>query len=267
MKSLVRSLTVMSYCMVRPITWMGMLARARRRVARWALDGAETDQRLAQEHTAASRWCAERAVKPMELRECLPFDFRAESLGTLFPHELKLAKDLHAECPVTFGGAGHLDLLYSLARAIDARRVVETGVGFGWSSLALLLAINENGDDASLWSVDFPYLSEWDSRWTGAAVPRNMTSQWYLIRAADRQGLPLALRQCTPLDFAHYDSDKSASGRLFAYGQIWQALRTGGVLVSDDIGDNFAFKSFAEHVGRKPTVVGRDSKYQGILIK
>ncbi len=54
---------------------------------------------------------------------------------------------------------------------------------------------------------------------------------------ADREGLPRALREAAPVDLAHYDSDKSPQGRAFAYAAIWQALREGGILVSDDVGD------------------------------
>ena len=267
MRSLVRTIEVMWYCSNRPITWMGVLARVRRRIARWILSSAGTRTRSAEERTAAVDWCAERSLRLEELSDALPFDFTVENLGISFPQELEAANDVMDVCPVRFGGAGHIDLLHSLARAIEARRVVETGVAFGWSSLALLLAIKDGGDKATLWSVDFPYFSEWDTRWIGAAVPRNVRSHWHLIRAADRQGLPVALRHCIPVDLAHYDSDKTARGRFFGYWRMWKALRNGGVLVSDDVGDNLAFKSFAEQVGRTAVVVARDGKYQGILVK
>ena len=84
---------------------------------------------------------------------------------------------------------------------------------------------------------------------------------------ADRQGLPKALQAASPVDLAHYDSDKSLAGRLYGYSTMWQSLRRGGVLVSDDIGDNLAFKEFAQMVARPPVVVECDGKFQGILVK
>ena len=216
----------------------------------------------------ANTWCAEHAVNEMEgLAHCLPFRFIPMKLSRRFPQQLHLANELLAACPVKFGGSSYMDLIYSLARAIEARRMVETGVAFGWSSLALLLALQDRDNDSLLCSVDLPYLSEWTTDWVGAAVPQELRPRWHVYRMADRQGLPRALRRSYPVDLAHYDSDKSPHGRLFGYGAIWQSLRQGGVLVSDDIGDNLAFIRFAEQVGKTAIVVSWNHKYQGILIK
>ena len=46
------------------------------------------------------------------------------------------------------------------------------------------------------------------------------------------------------LDLCHYDSDKSYYGRRWAYPKLWEALKTGGIFISDDIQDNWAFKEF-----------------------
>ncbi len=84
---------------------------------------------------------------------------------------------------------------------------------------------------------------------------------------ADLEGLPRALREAGPVDLAHYDSDKTSEGRAFAYPALWRSLREGGILVSDDVGDNLEFKRFAEKVERSPLVVQWNGKFQGILIK
>ena len=139
-------------------------------------------------------------------------------------------------------------------------------VAYGRSSLALLLAI-QNHEEAVLYSVDLPYLDRQSDEWVGVAVPESLRSRWQLRRAADRQGLPWALRRAQPVDLGHYDSDKTAAGRAFGYGAMWRAMRTGGVLVSDDVGDNLAFRRFAESVGRTPVIVSWGGKYQGLLMK
>lgn len=56
------------------------------------------------------------------------------------------ARQRPAECPPKMGRAGDLELLYGLVRCFGARRVVETGVAYGWSSLAILLALSYQGD-------------------------------------------------------------------------------------------------------------------------
>jgi predicted O-methyltransferase YrrM len=221
---------------------------------------------LAQERTLAEEWCASRAVSLHELADLLPFEFVLRDPKSEHPAVFETAGRRVEACPERLGGAGNLSLLYSLAKAVHARSIVETGVAYGWSSLALLLAIRETAG-ATLMSVDLPYLTMRNDDWVGVAVPHDLRAQWRLLRMADREGLPEAIRLAGTIDFAHYDSDKSPEGRLFAYNLIWRALRPGGVFVSDDIGDNLAFKNFSQGATRVPIVLKQDRKYQGVLVK
>lgn len=221
---------------------------------------------LARERTLAEGWCASRVVPIEELADLLPFEFALSDPVADHRAILEAAGQRVEACPEKLGGAGNLDLLYSLAKALGARHIVETGVAYGWSSLALLLAIRDT-TGAKLLSVDLPYLTIRNDDWVGVAVPADLTAQWQLFRMADREGLPKAIKLARTIDLAHYDSDKSREGRLFAYDLIWRALRSGGVLVSDDIGDNLAFKHFCQTVERTPIVLKQDRKYQGLLVK
>jgi predicted O-methyltransferase YrrM len=166
------------------------------------------------------------------------------------------------------GGGADIDLLYSLCVKTEARRVLETGVAFGWSSLVILSAI-EGREGARLVSVDMPYLGANLDHLVGLAVPGVLKANWSLRRGADQDQLENAIAEIEPIDLAHYDSDKSARGRLWAYSVIWRALRPGGILMSDDIGDNHSFLKFASDVGVAPLVVsGPDGeKFSGILRK
>ena len=165
------------------------------------------------------------------------------------------------------GGGAELDLLYSLVQATEARRIVETGVALGWSSLAILSAIAQRRG-AKLVSVDLPYLSQNTDHLVGLAVPVELRKSWTLIRSADREGLPKALALASPVDFAHYDSDKSYEGRLWSYDKLWPALRPGGVLMSDDISDNLAFIDFCASVRRTPVLVQSRQEYKFVgLVK
>jgi predicted O-methyltransferase YrrM len=168
----------------------------------------------------------------------------------------------------TMGGPAHLDVLYRMTSHLRPSVVVETGVAAGWSSLAILLALEENGADGRLWSADMPYPKRDNERFVGCAVPRDLRSRWTLVRRADRDALPEILARCGRVDLAHYDSDKSISGRMFGYQALWGALRDGGVLMSDDIEDNLAFRDFAVSVGRKPIVIGKEGdNFAGLLRK
>ena len=166
------------------------------------------------------------------------------------------------------GGGADIDLLYSLCLAFNAVRVLETGVAFGWSSLAILSAIGSR-PGAVLTSVDLPYLGANLDELVGLAVPNDLKSCWSLRRGADRDELPTAIADTRPIDLAHYDSDKSYAGRRWAYPLIWDGLRDGGLLISDDVEDNLAFLDFAAEISARPLIVSapyRD-RLTGILRK
>lgn len=225
-----------------------------------------TPSRPADEPEQAARWCAERAVSiPEALRRLTgtpaPASVRHRHAPTFAEAEAATAPSRAA-----FGGEAALDLLYWLSEHLAARRVIETGVAHGWSSLALLLSIVQR--DGQLLSTDMPYPFG-DRRHIGRAVPAWLQAHWSIIRRADGEAVPRALRRMPVIDLCHYDSDKTYDGRLLTYPRLWAALRPGGGFISDDIGDNFAFREFADRLGVEPTIARTDShsKYIGVLIK
>jgi hypothetical protein len=119
--------------------------------------------------------------------------------------------------------------------------------------------------------MPYPGLPSSYDDYVGTAVPDNLRGHWRILRAPDREALPRALRLLPEIDICHYDSDKSDDGRRFAYPLLWNALRPGGVFVSDDIEDTMSFARFSEAVGVEPIVVrmpatGGD-KHVGVMIK
>lgn len=215
----------------------------------------------------ALAWCRERAIDVRQAAERLTAN-PLHSVREMHPDVFVVAEARARGCPFKMGGAGALDLLYHLAATVGARRVVETGVAYGWSSLALLLGIV---DDGHLVSVDMPYLKMGNDEFVGCAVPDSLRARWKLMRTSDRQGLRAALAEASPVDLCHYDSDKSYRGRMWAYPLLWDALRPGGFFISDDISDNTAFRDFAASLDRVPVVVvvpeGAEAKYCGVISK
>lgn len=173
---------------------------------------------------------------------------------------------------VTVGGAANLNLLYELtlqttSRKLDHRatgNVVETGVAAGWSSLAILLALERTGGRLASTDLPYPYLSH-DRDWVGVAVPERLKPNWRLTRGADRDVLPQVVAEAAPFDLAHYDSDKSYRGARWAYELLWDSLRPGGVLIADDISDHLAFRDFSREIGVRGSVIPDGEKFQGIL--
>ncbi len=199
-----------------------------------------------------------------------------------FREEVKLAEKKRKECLVEMGGGGNLELIYQLTQGIKATRVIETGVAYGWSSLAFLLSLQERG--GSLVSIDIAnppiddkYIGSVlprenanridKSKYTGCIIPKKLHKFWTLIQKLDRIGIYEALKILPEIDICYYNSDKTYEGRVFAYPKLWRSLRNKGIFISDDIGDNLAFKRFANKVGRKPIVVRYKKRYIGVLIK
>jgi predicted O-methyltransferase YrrM len=162
-------------------------------------------------------------------------------------------------------GSSDLRLAYSAAVGLGARDILETGVALGWSSLAFLKANEKTG--GRLVSVDLPYPFLIGNSWVGAAVPDDMRARWTLLRHSDRRGIPRALQLSDGYDLIHYDSDKTQEGRRWAYPRLWRALRPGGLLISDDVGDNEIWAGFCKSVDVPLIVVRRHRAYSGLARK
>jgi len=177
------------------------------------------------------------------------------------------ARSLALLAKAKMGGPGHLDLIYAATKLSGAQRVVETGVAYGWSSLAILAALADR-PNARLVSVDMPYPKMNNEDDVGVAVPARFRAPWSLVRAPDRRGIAKAISLVGgSIDLCHYDSDKSYYGREFAYPLLWNALGSGGIFISDDIQDNFAFREFVEGLGLDFAVTTSEGKYVGVIRK
>lgn len=228
-----------------------------------------TAKRTAKEE--AGEWCRRHSVDArsaiLDITDWEDF----QSLEDRFSEQLRESRERERRCPIQMGGPGNLELLYQMAEYTQAARVVETGVAYGWSSLALLLSITKR-KESLLISTDMPRPGSSCEKYTGCVVPEGVRSSWKIIPRADREALPRALDVVPEFDLCHYDSDKNHEGRIWAYPKLWKALRPGGVFISDDIGDNMAFHDFCESIGQQPWIVESPRtddgvKYVGVLIK
>lgn len=216
------------------------------------------------ERRCAEEWAAARAVPVAEALRALGI---AGQPPVLDPSLVKEGEVRARRSAVTMGGPGDLSLLHSVTALTRATTVIETGVAYGWSSLAILSAQAKNGG-GRLISVDMPYPKMGNEAFVGIAVPERLRGGWTLVREPDRNGLRRAIRLAGgPLDLVHYDSDKSYYGRQFAFPLLWSALRPGGVFISDDIQDNLAFADFIEQMGVASAVTESSGKYVGICMK
>ena len=227
---------------------------------------------MGQSRAVAEAWAAQHAVDVDEAFTRLGLDPSAiRTLEQDQPGMLEEAARKEASAKEKMGGGGSADLIYALCQALNVRTAVETGVAYGYSSLAILSAVSKLG--GHLQSVDMPHIWSRDRSQVGIVVPPTLRPFWTLLQCPDSIGLDKALRAAQPLDFCHYDSDKSYEGRSWGYRQMWNALRPGGTFMSDDIGDNTAFRDFTAEIGVEPIVVNAPgagtsgARFIGIVVK
>lgn len=213
----------------------------------------------------AEKWCKERSISQEEAIQSITGNLNYPKLNENYSEILQNAQKIEENTPVKMGGAGALDLIYNLCEFTQAQNALETGVAYGWSSLAALLSLAKR--NGTLYSSDMPYLGKNNDVYVGCVVPENLRKNWKLFRFADRESLPKIFKEQSEFDFVHYDSDKSYNGRMWAYNVLWDKVKSGGVFMSDDIADNAAFMDYCLQNKREPIIVEFDGKYAGLILK
>ncbi len=211
-----------------------------------------------------NQWASSIAISQEEaIKKLFNLDF--QKFSEKFSERYQKALATQNACPIKMGGAGALELLYSACEFTNAKSVIETGVAYGWSSLACLSSLEKR--NGTLYSSDMPYLGQDGDKFVGCIVPEKLKQNWKLFRFADRESLPKIFNECGEVDVVHYDSDKSYEGMQWAYGQLYKVLRKGGVFISDDINDNASFQDFCEKHHIQPIVIRFEDKFVGVFIK
>ena len=126
----------------------------RKRAYKWALKNSDTGD-------------LEEILKKLNLGNYDP------KIHTIKNYFLEDAQQLKKNSKTEMGGKGDLNLIYSIARMSDSKYIIETGVAYGFSSLAILLAIKDNGG-GNLVSVDMPYPYRNNSDDVGIVVSKNL---------------------------------------------------------------------------------------------
>lgn len=171
---------------------------------------------------------------------------------------------------------------YAIIRSRRPNTIVETGVCNGVSSLAILLALEENGK-GHCYSIDLPYrvdapLEEFRretfEEYAGAAIPSDkdpgwiipteLRDRWTLRIGKSQVELPKLRSEVNEIDCFFHDSEHSAPCMMFEFELAWAWLRPGGLLFADDITWTDVFDQFAK-VRNAPA--GRLNRNVGYLRK
>ena len=212
----------------------------------------------------ATVWAASKAIAYVDaLRE---LNLKGEMIG-LNKQLIKEGQKLEKKSSTKMGGSGHIHLLCDCVRLVNAKIVIETGVAYGWSSLAILKSLNQI-NNGKLYSIDMPYPRKDNENDVGIVVPKYLRKNWTIIRKPDQPGIKNALvRAGGKIDLCHYDSDKSWWGRHYAYPILWDSLKSGGLFISDDIQDNLYFSEFVKKKNLKFVIVEFEGKFIGLIRK
>lgn len=211
----------------------------------------------------ALRWAAEHAEPVAAFASAIDAALWAEAGEWVAAFEPRARARL-AALGVRLGGGGHYQLVHFLVRHLRPRVALETGVAAGWTSAAILTAMERNGV-GTLYSSDFPYFRLDDpEQYVGCLVDDHLRAGWHLGLRGDRANLAEFFPEIDELDFVHYDSDKSIEGRGFGMDAVTPKLSPGAVVVMDDIDDNTFFRDWVARTGRPFRVFERGGKYVGL---
>jgi predicted O-methyltransferase YrrM len=247
-----------------PSKWANIARNARHPsrlvvMANKVLKRAESDTR-----DEATAWAKERATSIDSYCSRLDSDLWSASKRHCLGLEVDARSRLQ-EVGIDLGGGGAYPLLHFLVRLRQPTLVVETGVAAGWSSRAILEALDANGN-GSLYSSDFPYFRlENPERYVGLVVPTEVRKRWHLDIRGDRRALPDIVGLVDRIDLFHYDSDKSSSGRRFAIDTVVSKLSPDAAILMDDIQDNVFFRDWVGSSGLTPVVFEFGGKYIGAI--
>lgn len=181
-----------------------------------------------------------------------------EKDGAFSTHILNVYKETGR---LNFGQMACLSELYVITRMLKPRAVVETGVASGMSSAFILKALEDNGGNGRLYSVDLPEKVYYEDsiavmlpsgKKIGWAIPHQYEKRWSLILGKSSDVLPSLVKRLGAVDVFLHDSEHSYSNMMREFTSVWPSLRPKGLLISDDVNRNSAFNSFSKKVGRRP---------------
>ena len=139
--------------------------------------------------------------------------------------------------------------LYFIVRCAKPEVMIETGVAHGVSSWTILNAIHKNGT-GKLYSIDLPnldlksYNPQNISQQSGWAVPDVLRKHWELQLGPSNELLPVLVEKLGKVDIFFHDSDHSYKNMMFEFKAVFSALKTDGLLISDDVHKNESFRDF-----------------------
>jgi predicted O-methyltransferase YrrM len=136
--------------------------------------------------------------------------------------------------------------IYALIREYKPEVIVETGINSGFSSYFILKALQDN-KIGKLYSIDPDKIIKKTGREIGWFVPNELRDRWEIIYGLSCDQLIPLLDKLGSIDMFLHDSEHSYKNMLFEYNTTWKYLKSGGMLLSDDVFYSLAFKKFVSN--------------------
>tara|TARA_B100001093_G_scaffold499834_1_gene549529 strand:- start:931 stop:1704 length:774 start_codon:yes stop_codon:yes gene_type:complete len=164
------------------------------------------------------------------------------------------------------GGGGFYPLIFFIVKYTKPKVIVETGVAAGFSSYAILKAIDEN-KYGRLYSSDFPYFRmPKPERFIGIIIPEYLKKYWELYIEGDDINLPIISKKINNIDVFHYDSDKSYFGRKNSLVSLKKNINSDTIIIMDDIQDNSFFYDYVMKLDNSTWYIFKfEGKYIGVV--
>ncbi len=156
---------------------------------------------------------------------------------------------------------------YVLTRALKPNIFIETGILHGLTSNFILAAIARN-TNGKLISIDYPsYFETGPSNRDGAmdtlppgkepgwAVEQRLRPWWQVVIGKSLEELPPVFERHSEVDIFLHDSEHTYDTMWGEFVLAWDHIRSGGLLIADNINNTQAFVDFTKHVDQKPLLL------------
>jgi predicted O-methyltransferase YrrM len=126
------------------------------------------------------------------------------------------------------------EALYLTVRKEQPRVVVEIGMGFGASSIAILTALEENGGDGQLISIDPNQQSACSGRGIAYVEEAGLAHRHRLVEDMDYVALPILIHEGLIVDFGYIDGWHTFDYVLVDFFLLDKMLSVGGLVAFND---------------------------------
>ena len=172
-------------------------------------------------------------------------------------------KRTNLEYPYTFATEISTSyFLYSTVRILKPANIIETGVANGHSSYFILNALLKN-QSGTLHSFDVNHN-------VGKLIAEDEKKRWdlnILPRRRRKKVFRDTMKKYGDVDIFIHDSNHFYYWQMFEYKTVWEYLKSGGLLLSDDVDSSYAFLDFCKKTVNKPIFISDSRKIFGATVK